>query len=154
MKKLLFFLCFLVSPVFSAGVIQYDTKTDYCLRYLGLIDENKYMGVPGYLILTEKTEMTIEQFIILNDFVPIKYLKKTGESGIVEMDQMEKDAIDAVAKTDSDIAQGKQYKNIIENDLVIQTIIEEVALAQGVLPDDLKIKIEQSIADDLGLQKL
>lgn len=159
MKKILF-LTFLFSSIcLGADIVKYDPKTSFCLEYLTIQDEFKYTDskgfpLPGYMIFTDKTSMTTKELASIVKTVPIYHLKKKGDPGVEEMTQAEKDSIDDKIQDDQAKAVGVQYKDFIENNLAIQTMIEEFAKLTGADPIVLRDTIEQSIATKLGIPNL
>lgn len=150
----LFLILIIPIKAWPAGVVQYDTNTGNCLWVDLSTDEGKYVGLPDYMIFTDKTAMTVDKLTALLKTVEIIYLKKSGDPGVAEMSQAEKDAIDAKSQSDQNKVLGSQYKDFIENNLVIQTIIEEIANLTGSDPIKLRDAIEQSIATKLGIPNL
>ena len=138
----------------AAGVVSYDTKTGFCIWAELGTDETKYQGVPGYMVFDEKTEMTVSELKQILSTVEVKYLKKKGDPSVEEMTQAEKDIVDGKIEDDQAKTMGSQYKDFIENNLAIQTMIEEFAKLTGADPIVLRDTIEQSIATKLGIPNL
>ena len=159
MKILLFGFVFISSLSSAADIIQYDPKTTFCLAYYTLVDEFKFMDdkgfpLPGYMIFTDKSAMTNKELASIIGTIPIYHLKKKGDPGVEEMTQAEKDSVDGKIQDDQAKTLGSQYKDFIENNLAIQTMIEEFAKVSGADPVVLRDTIEQSIATKLGLPSL
>lgn len=152
---IVFILIFITAiQAWSAGVVNYDTKTGFCIWAELAIDESKYVGVPGYMIFDEKTEMTVSELKQILSTIEIKYLKKKGNPSVEEMTQAEKDIVDGKIEDDQAKAMGVQYKDRMDNDLIIQALLEELAIQLGFDPVKMKADIEQNIANKLGIPNL